>query len=341
MKTVAEQLLACVELGKAVTRTLDRERILEVILNRLSELVAAHNWTLYLLDEDKQELRFELVAGLDRVTLVGATIKVGQGIAGSVAQSGEPCLVPDAEKDPRIDRAVDRSTGFVTRSLITLPLKRCEQVIGVLQVVNPEDVSLFEDERRPVLELIADFVAIALNNALNHERVRTLTVTDDVTGFFNARFLHQTLEALIETGTATSLVFLDMDHFKKIVDGYGHPLGGKVLKEVALVIGSQLEPGDSLVRYGGDEYVILLPGQEKDAAREKVERIRSALISARFLTDEGHDVAVTASFGIAHYPCDASDLKSLLRNADVSLYRSKDRGKDTITVFQAAGLPDA
>jgi diguanylate cyclase (GGDEF)-like protein len=333
MKTVAEQLLACAELGKAVTQTLDRERILEVILNRLSELVAAHNWTLYLLDEKKQELRFELVAGLDRVALVGATIKVGQGIAGSVAQTGEPCLVPDAEKDPRIDRTFDRSTGFVTRSLITLPLKRCEQVIGVLQVVNPEDESLFEKNRLPVLGLIADFVAIALNNALNHERVRALTVTDDVTGYFNARFLHQTLGELIEASTETSLVFLDMDHFKRIVDAYGHPLGGKVLQEVAGVIGSQLDPGDSLVRYGGDEYVILLPGQEKEAALEKVERIRSALISNRFLVEEGHDVAVTASFGIAHYPRDATDVKELLRNADLSLYRSKDRGKNTITVF--------
>ena len=333
MRTVAEQLMACVELGKAVTQTLDRERILEVILNRLSELVAAHNWTLYLLDAERDELRFELVAGLDRVAFVGTTIKLGEGIAGAVAKTGQPVLVPDAEEDPRVNRAIDRSAGFVTRSLITLPLKRCEQVIGVLQVVNPEDDSLFEDDRRPVLELIADFVAIALNNALNHERVRVLSVTDDVTGFFTARFLHQALEALIEAGTNTSLVFLDMDHFKRIVDGYGHPLGGKVLREVAQVIGTQLGPRDSLVRYGGDEYVILLPGQNKDAARASVERIREALVSERYLKDEGHDVKVTASFGIAHYPTDASNLEELLRNADRSLYRSKDRGKDTITVF--------
>jgi diguanylate cyclase (GGDEF)-like protein len=332
MKTMAEQLMACVELGKAVTGTLDRDRILEVILNRLSELVAARNWTLYLLDEARQELRFELVAGIDRRVVTGAAIKVGQGIAGTVAQTGELILVPDAQNDPRIDRSIDRATGFVTRSLMTLPLKCCDQVIGVLQVVNPEDDSLFHEERLPVLMLISDFVAIALNNALNHERVRTLSLTDDVTGFFNARFLHDTLGHLIDSGTETSLVFLDMDQFKRIVDTYGHPLGGKVLKEVAEVIGRQLAPTDSLVRYGGDEYVILLPRQGKEAALEKVERTRKALEAARFLVEDGHAVAVTASFGIAHYPEDASGLEELLRCADTSLYRSKGSGKNTITV---------
>ena len=119
MKALAEQLIACAELGKAVTGTLDRDKILEVILNRLSELVAARNWTLYLLDEEKQELRFELVAGLDREAVGLTTVKVGQGISGTVAQTGEVILVPDAKKDPRIHRRIDDATGFVTRSLIT------------------------------------------------------------------------------------------------------------------------------------------------------------------------------------------------------------------------------
>jgi diguanylate cyclase (GGDEF)-like protein len=332
VKTLAEQLMACADLGKAVTGTLDRDTILEVILNRLSELVAARNWTLYLLDQDRRELRFELVAGLDRKAVGQTTVKVGQGISGTVAETGEPILVPDAEKDPRIHRRIDDATGFVTRSLITLPIKRCDQVIGVLQVVNPEDASLFDPERLPVLNLISDFVAIAMTNASNHERIKALSLTDDVSGFYNGRFLHEALGKLIDSSTQTSLVFIDMDHFKRIVDTYGHPLGGKVLKEVAQVIGTQLDHEDSLVRYGGDEYVILLPRQNKDDALRKVERIRQTLCSSSFLVEDGHDVKVTASFGIAHYPDDAADLKELLHSADVSLYISKDRGKNTITV---------
>jgi diguanylate cyclase (GGDEF)-like protein len=105
------------------------------------------------------------------------------------------------------------------------------------------------------------------------------------------------------------------------------------------VIGSRLDPDDSLVRYGGDEYVILLPRQSKDVALEKVERIRTTLMATSFLVEEGHDVRVTASFGIAHYPDDAADLKELLHSADLSLYSSKGRGKNTITVSRRTGSP--
>lgn len=332
MRSLAEQLLACVALGKAVTETLDRERILDVILARLSTLVAARNWTVYVVDEPAQVLRFELVVGLDPEAVRGRTVKIGEGIAGSVARSGEAILLPDAARDPRVDRSIDRATGFVTSSIITLPLKHGGRVTGVLQLVNPDDRTLFEPDRRSVLTLIADFVAIALANARSYERVKTLSLTDDVTGFFNARYLHQRLGELIDSGTETALVFLDMDHFKRIVDTYGHPLGAKVLRDVARVIGSQLDAEDALVRYGGDEYVILLPRQGKEEAHAKVERIRSVLVATSFLREEGHDVHVTASFGIAHHPEDAADVKELLRSADGCLYRSKGQGKNRITV---------
>ncbi len=332
MKTMSEQLIACAELGKVVTGTLDRERILEHILNRLSELVAARTGPLYLLPEDTRELGFELAAGLDLTELPETTLQIDQGIAGTVVRTGQPILVPDAENDPRIHRHIDDKTGFVTRSLITLPLKRGDSVIGVLQMINPEDESLFDEARLPVLELISDFVAIAMTNASNHERMTALTLADDVSGFFNARYLHQTLAELIESETETCLVFLDMDQFKHIVDTYGHPLGGKVLKEVAEVIDSRLDDDDSLIRYGGDEFVILLPRHDKKTALKKVERIRQAVVSTSFLVEDGHDVRATASFGIAHYPEDATDAKELLRSADTALFRSKDRGKNTITV---------
>ena len=159
-----------------------------------------------------------------------------------------------------------------------------------------------------------------------------LVVTDDVSGFFNSRFLHLKLGEIIENKQVTSLVFLDMDNFKSIVDTYGHPMGSKVLKEVAQVIGSQLSQDDFLVRYGGDEYVVVLPGQKKTDALKKAEKIHAALNNAVFLVEDGHDVKVTASFGVANYPEDAQDLKGLLHSADVSMYISKDRGKNAITV---------
>lgn len=332
MSDINRQLMNCVEIGKAVTSTLDVDRILTIVLNRASELIHAQNWTLYLLDEETDELTFEVVVGLDRNKVEGVRIKVGEGIAGTVAATGEPIIVPDIGRDPRFSHRIDDATGFATRALITLPLSMGGRVIGVLQIVNPEDPSLLDPAVLPVLSILADFVAIAISNARNHRRIETLVVTDDVSGYYNSRFLHSKLAELFALEQPMSLVFLDMDNFKRIVDTYGHPLGSKVLREVAQAIGGQLDPGDFLVRYGGDEYVIVLPGQDKKAALAKVELIRAALTGGSFLAQDGHDVKVSASFGIANYPEDAANLKELLHRADVSMYTSKGRGKNTITV---------
>ena len=325
------QLLTCVEIGKAVTSTLNMDEILVTILKRLSELIKAKNWTLYVLDPQTRDLRFEVVVGLEKQALGDVRIKLGEGIAGLAASTGEPILVPDrVHEDPRFNKRVDELTGFTTRSLICLPLKIQESVIGVLEVVNPEDPALFDGSFMPVLSILADYVAIAIANARNYQEIEALSTTDDVTGFYNTRFLHHYLDNLLDQGHLISLVFLDLDNFKQVVDSHGHLLGSKMLKEVALVIASSLGKDDRLVRYGGDEYVVIFPGQEKQAALRKTAEIRRALEDAVFLGAEGLEVKITASFGIASYPQDAASKRELLQVADGCMYRSKELGKNRI-----------
>jgi diguanylate cyclase (GGDEF)-like protein len=325
------QLLVCVEIGKAVTSSLNMDEILVTILKRLSELIKAKNWSLYLVDPGRRELRFEVVVGLDRDVMGDVRIKVGEGIAGLTALTGEPILVADrVQDDPRFDRRVDELTGFTTRSLICLPLKMQEAVIGVLEVVNPEDPALFDESLMPVLSILADYVAIAIANARNYQEIETLSVTDDVTGFYNTRFLHQYLDRLLGEGSVVSLVFLDLDNFKQVVDSHGHLVGSKMLREVALVIGSCLGKDDRLVRYGGDEYVVILPGQDKKTALGKAAEIQRSLGKTRFLGSEGLNLSITASFGVASYPEDVGSKRELLQVADGCMYRSKELGKNQV-----------
>lgn len=331
-----QQLMTCVEIGKALTSTFNMEQILIIILKRLSELVRAQNWTLFLLDSEHRELRFEVVVGLDKNSLTDVRIKLGEGVVGTAALTGEPVLVPNVSMDSRFSSRVDSLTGFVTHSLICLPLKMQGSVIGVIEVVNPEDIYLFRPDFMPVLSILADYVAIAITNARNYKKIETLTITDDVTGFYNTRFLHQHLDRLLHPdaakGREVSLVFLDLDNFKQVVDAHGHLLGSKVLKEVARVIAENLEEDDCLIRYGGDEYVIILPDQDKRQALDKVIALRKALSEAAYLQDEGLQVKLTASFGIANCPHDAKDKRELLIIADNSMYRSKELGMDSITL---------
>jgi diguanylate cyclase (GGDEF)-like protein len=327
-----QELMACVEIGKVITLTFNMDQILVIILNRLSEMIEANNWTLFLLDPETQELYFEVVVGLAKRPLADVRIKLGEGIAGTVALTGEPILVPDVRQDSGFSNRVDELTGFTTHSIICLPLKMQGAVIGVIEVVNPVDSSLFHHNFTPVLSILADYLAIAIHNSRNYRRIEALTVTDDVTGFYNTRFMHQHLDHLLDQGQEVSLAFMDLDNFKDLVDRHGHLVGSKILKEAATVINSQLEDNDRLVRYGGDEFVIILPSHDKHSALDKIVEIRKAVENATLLLDKGPAVKVTASFGIANYPRDAVNKKDLLRLADNSLYRSKDLGKNSITV---------
>jgi len=165
------------------------------------------------------------------------------------------------------------------------------------------------------------------------------SVTDDVSGFHNTRFLHQYLDAYLSRANISaqqlSLVFFDMDGFKNVVDTHGHLLGAKVLREVALVVHRELDMEDRIIRYGGDEYVVILPEQDKEQALSKVERIRQAISFAQFLQEEQLNVRVTASFGLSTFPEDAVNKHQLLAQADQCLFQSKEAGKNRITLTPA------
>jgi diguanylate cyclase (GGDEF)-like protein len=170
-----------------------------------------------------------------------------------------------------------------------------------------------------------------------HDRAMKLAVTDDVSGFHNTRYLHRFLDRFLEGAGSKlprelCLVFFDLDNFKKLVDRHGHLLGSKTLKEVAQVVNEVLEEDDRIVRYGGDEFIVILPRQTKPEAIAKVERMQDIISNSRFLQKEGVNARLTASFGLAAYPEDARDKKELLAQADRCLFRSKAAGKDRISV---------
>lgn len=201
-------------------------------------------------------------------------------------------------------------------------------------ILTPIEPTQFKARVNNLLRLRS--LSVALQTQF--EEVQKLSVTDDVSGFHNTRFLHQYLgELLARPGAVVSLVFTDMDRFKAVVDTHGHQLGAKVLREAAETFDRHLGPDDRIVRYGGDDYVIILPGQGKTEALTKIERQREGLESDTFLQKEKINLQITASIGLATYPDDAKDMRELLAAADQCLFRSKVAGKNRVTVYQADG----
>ncbi|MFA4903151.1 MAG: sensor domain-containing diguanylate cyclase [Desulfobaccales bacterium] len=333
-----ERLLATIEFSKALVSAYDMETLLTAILNRIKAIIPAQNWSLLLIDPQTQELYFAVVVGVAPEAVKDIRLKPGEGIAGAVAHTGTPIFIPEVDQDSRFSARVDTTTGFETRSVIALPLLVRGEVIGVFEVVNVEDERYFREKYLPHLTILADYVAIAVDNVRNLQKLEARTFIDEVTGYYNSRYLLHELDRLIpqhlNRSDPFSLVFLDLDNFKKVVDTYGHLRGSKVLGQVARVINGVLGGDDSLVRYGGDEFVILLPHRSQTEALEIIRRLRRTLNATPLLQDEGLEVKVTASYGIATVPEDAQDREKLLLIADRAMFGSKGRGRDRIMVGQ-------
>lgn len=326
-----EELLSCVELGKALTSELDSRKLFGKILKRVSELIPAENWSLLLLDESTGELRFELSVDLDLDRMRDVRLRLGEGIAGKVALHQTPMIVHDVQNCGFFSHRVDRLSGSVTRSVVCVPLVFGGRTLGVIEVVNPSNLG---NRGLPLLSIVADYAAIAVENMRQYRQIHDLAVHDNLTGLFNQRYLYDTLRSLIETSAANhtplSLIFMDIDHFKEVVDTFGHLKGSEALQEVAGTIRACLVEPAYGVAYGGDEFVVVLPGSDRDAALRKAEKIRTLMSRTVYLAAHGHQVPLRASFGLATYPEDAADLSGILALADQAMFDVKRTGKNAI-----------
>ncbi|GBC60225.1 diguanylate cyclase [Desulfonema ishimotonii] len=169
---------------------------------------------------------------------------------------------------------------------------------------------------------------------LSREKFRHQATHDNLTGLYNTRYLYHALDRLIrcsaEEGSRFSLIFTDVDNFKRVVDTYGHLKGSRTLQEMAKTVQDCIEEPAYGVAYGGDEFVVVLPGLDKAGAIRKAEEIRNRIRETPYLTGQGHEVYIRASFGVATYPEDASDVNGLLALADQAMFNVKGEGKDAV-----------
>lgn len=333
----ARELLSCMELGKALTSELHSDELFSKILHKISELLPAENWSMLLLDETTGELRFEVSVDLDLDQVKDVRLRLGQGIAGKVALEQKPLVIEDVTQCEFFSGQVDQISGCATRAIICVPLVFAGRTVGVIEVVNPKKL---EGDPLPLLSIIADYAAIAVENMRRYREIQNLAIHDDLTGLYNTRHLYKVLGNLVrnaeETKDSFSLIFMDIDHFKRVVDTYGHLKGSQAIQEVARTIRECLVAPAFGVAYGGDEFVAVLQGFDKAKALKKAEEIRSRMKQTVYLANHGHQVSLSASFGIATFPEDASDVTGLLALADRAMFDVKETGKDAIRMAQGS-----
>src|SRR5215475_80808 len=331
------------DVAKALTSSLNLDSILQTIMEKVAEYFRPDTWSLLMVDEAHDELYFAIAVGDKAEALKNVRLKVGEGIAGWVAKHGEARVVPDVRSDPYFASRVDDATKWQTRSVICVPLRSKLRVLGVIQLVNV-DMERFKAAELFFLQSLCDYAAIAIENAKWVEKIQELTITDDCTGLYNARHLYKTLETEVyrsaRFGYEFSVLFIDLDHFKQVNDTHGHLIGSKLLAEIGYLVKAQLRLIDFASRYGGDEFVVLLPQTGKDQALVVAKRLRDGLRATTFCRDEGLHLNVRASIGLATYPHDARSAHDVIRQADGMMYMVKNSTRDNIGVAQRGMLEE-
>jgi diguanylate cyclase (GGDEF)-like protein len=325
------------EIVRAINSSLEPKEILKIIMEKTADFIRAEGWSILLIDKKRQELVFEAAAGEAGEKLIGMRIKINQGVAGWVARTGKSLIVEDVAKDQRFYDGVDKKTKFTTKSILCVPMKSRDEIIGVVEVINKIGGEPFTKDDLEIFEALVQHITIALRNAQIYRKMEETSITDDLTKLYNSRYCNQALDDLIKQRLSTrakiSLIFFDVDFFKLVDDNYGHIVGSETLRLIGERARSVIRERDIAVRYGGDEYIIILPDTDKPTAAIIAERIRKTIEEKPFPAQEGKYFNVTVTLGVATFPEDALSRDELIGKADKAMYQGKMTGRNKVVVI--------
>ncbi len=331
VRSLRGQLDTAEKMGRASVAesdsTVDPTSLLERFLFLAKDLVSADRALVWIMDQESGELS-PSAALPDFGMYENEIAKYGEGLIGHAATRFRPRIVPDSARDRRRGRREIASGAW-----LLYPIVVHEQLLGVahwIRAVNRPFTS--EDLSR--LDSLVPQAAVALENVRIREVMHNLASTDGLTGLWNHRRMHDLLREEMKRSMryhrALSVLMLDVDSFKTFNDTYGHPQGDHLLRGIADILRTNVRAVDHVGRYGGEEFLAILPETSKDDACRMAERIRTAVEELAFIVVDGHEIRRTVSVGVASYPEDALSPSDLVQRADDALYRAKRAGKNRV-----------
>ncbi len=333
MKEELRELKDVLSVAQVVVSSLDLDEVLQNILISAMAIMELPAGSIALFDEDSSSLELHAHAGLSEafVNKDRWLVKKG-GLTYEILDRGELFVVEDTENADFFNNPLAVAEGI--RSLIAVPLKIQNKIVGVLYVDDfvPRK---YPESRLRILNILGSFATMSIDNARLHEQTQYLASTDGLTGLYN----HRQFKILFKEEIARSLryekklglIMFDIDDFKQFNDAYGHPVGDKVLVVISDVLKKVLRDSDMSFRYGGEEFIVILPetgiSHTVQAANRIAEAIReeSQILLGSYTTE-----GVTISTGAAAFPRDGQTEKDLLKVVDGMLYKAKDAGKDRV-----------
>ena len=307
----------------------------DFVADKAVQIAEAERASIMMVDESTEELVVTGFKGRGKEKK-GLRMKIGQLVAGWVAQQGEAMLVKDIDTDPRFKLQL-RNPQYKTRSFISLPLKADGHVLGVINVTDKlAGIEVFTEEDLRYLTLLAHQTVNQIENVQLCDKLASLAITDALTNVFNHRYFQEELSVEILRASRykhnLSLIIFDIDGFKSYNDLYGHLEGDRVLKHVAAEIRKNVRQVDIICRYGGDEFVVILPFTNVKGAKFVAEKVRSSVATMDLLNvDNRKVIRATISGGVADFK-EGMTKESLVGSADRALYKAKAEGKNKICI---------
>jgi diguanylate cyclase (GGDEF)-like protein len=325
MQRMSESFEALAAMTELLLDAQDRAARLQVVTDAALELTPADHASVRLSQGDRLQVGARSGVGADRPA---PGFRKGQGILGWVAQTGQKARVADSSNDPRF--APNDSRGFAVSSLVSVPIRRRGETLGVLSLSAPQ-----RDAFSAQHELLATLLAQAAAQALLTSRLEEIAITDAQTLAFNHGHLmprlRQEMDRALDRGEPLSVLLIDLDHFKRVNDAHGHAVGDLLLRVFADQARDIVRSADLLVRRGGEEFVLIMPGTHEADAYSVGERMRETLSAAPLRLRDGVCVQQTISIGVATW--DGSETPELLdERADLAMYEAKRMGRNRVVI---------
>lgn len=334
-------------LTSTFTSELDIEKNLDALVVAIENFYSFDTCYIFRVDQENQELiplRFEGKESYDPDEMLSLRIPLSVGISGKVASTGKAAFINnviDTTEMPMLPSVIKKN-----RSVLAVPLKIDKDVIGVIFLGSYKERG-FSKKEKTLIEILASYAANSIENAKVFEQIERRAFIDELTGLYNYRGFEQQLEEKLEimreAGGLLSLLVIDVDHFKKVNDDFGHLIGNQALQHIANVLKQHVRKNDIIARYGGEEFTVILPDTKREEAYDIAERMREAVrthtVSVNDDLSSGKKISIksTVSIGIAVYPEQAEDGLSLVRHADRAMYvGAKQAGRDRVSVYDAS-----
>ncbi len=324
-----------IEINTFITNSLDKKVVLQRILTQIRELINCERSSILLVDTEANQLRFAFLSKEEEGEILqDEGIDMGEGIAGTVWQNGNPVVINDAQNDPRFLKRVDKKMNVETGTLIAVPLTVNGVIIGVIEAIN-KNRGIFSPFDLKILQYISTQSAIAIKNADLYD----MAITDGMTKLFIHKYFRERLaeewNRSHRNNRNLSIAMFDIDRFKGFNDTYGHQAGDRVIIELARILKENSRSVDIPCRYGGEEFVVILPDTSREQAEVVVERIRKVVEDTKIF-HEGKTLSMTISCGIATIPDLApKGIDDFINMADSALYSSKENGRNRATYYSS------